>query len=77
MKHKKTNVELAQEAQQLPDSDPYAKTNLIMVPLGQDATKKRYWAVDGWSSFIFSTCLRIFASTKTRRQPLRYPFWVM
>ena len=47
MKHKKTNVEVAQETQRLPDSDPYSKHNLIMVPLGQDAKKKRYWGVDG------------------------------
>lgn len=70
MKHKKTNVEVAQEAQQLPDGDPYSKHNLMMVPLGQDAKKKRYWAVDGWSKFIFIAYLHIFASTKTRPRPL-------
>jgi hypothetical protein len=72
MKHKKTNVELAQETQRLPDSDPYSKRNLMMVPLGQDATKRRYWAVDGWSNFIFSTYLHLFASTMTRPRPLKY-----
>ncbi|KAF8581653.1 hypothetical protein K439DRAFT_1635982 [Ramaria rubella] len=46
MKHKKSNVEIAQETQQIPDDDPHSKVNLTMVPLGQDAKKRRYWAVD-------------------------------
>lgn len=53
MKHKKTNQEIAQEAQQLPDDDPYSKKNIIMVPLGQDARKTRYWAVDCEKSSCF------------------------
>jgi hypothetical protein len=60
MKHKKSNVEVAQETQPLPDSDPYSKPTLLMVPLGQDAKKKRYWAIDGGSIFIslfICTCL--------------------
>jgi len=46
MKHKKSHVEITQEAQQLPDGDPYSRVNLALIPLGQDAKKKRYWAVD-------------------------------
>lgn len=46
-KHKKSNVEIAQEAQMLPDDDPFSRTSLVTIPLGQDAKKKRYWALDG------------------------------
>lgn len=73
MKHKKSNVELAQETQRLSDNDPHSKRNLMMVPIGQDARKKRYWAVDGRSNFIFSIYLHLFVLTKTRPQPLIYP----
>ncbi|KAF8526450.1 hypothetical protein JB92DRAFT_3108245 [Gautieria morchelliformis] len=55
MKHKKSNVEVAQETQPLPDSDPYSKPNLVMVPLGQDAKKKRFWAIDASPRLYVST----------------------
>lgn len=55
MKHKKTNQEIAQETQQLPDDDPYSKKKLMMVPLGQDVKKTRYWAVDSSPRLYVST----------------------
>ena len=42
-KHKKNNI-----PPPLPDpSDPKSRENITLLPLGQDASKKRYWVVDG------------------------------
>ncbi|KIJ26909.1 hypothetical protein M422DRAFT_216084 [Sphaerobolus stellatus SS14] len=55
MKHKKSNVEIAQEAQELPDTDPFSRKNIVTIPLGQDAKKIRYWALDDSPRLYVST----------------------
>ncbi len=42
MQHKKKD----EKAMQPQDDDPLSQRNLLMEPLGQDASKKRYWVVD-------------------------------
>lgn len=47
-KHKKTQTQLPS----LDSSDPKSKDNLVFLPIGQDSSRKRYWASDGPCAFL-------------------------
>lgn len=47
-KHKKTQTQLPS----LDSSDPKSKDNLVFLPIGQDSSRKRYWAADGPCAFL-------------------------
>ncbi|KAH7107054.1 hypothetical protein BKA62DRAFT_685899 [Auriculariales sp. MPI-PUGE-AT-0066] len=51
--HRKTAQEIA--AERVPDEDPFSKKSLLMVPIGQDYSKRRYWVVDNSPRLYVST----------------------
>lgn len=56
-KHKKHEITPAPP----PPEDPYSMENLLLVPLGQDCQRKRYWVIDGQYILLISLSFQLFA----------------